>query len=168
MFNRKPKIKVWFLTLILFFMAVVQSKAGNDFDPVREEAYVIAKLRDYTDLKFKIRWEMNKILDDIEKERSAWAVCLSAYNERKPRSESGHPELYYLWLVEKFDGIYDLLDEKSSQGAMVYGFIEDLLDLVFKINNKVCCYHEVEGWSVAELCANLTGTPGQYTLEFCL
>lgn len=166
MFNKNSKIRVWALIIALAFMAVIPGKAVGDFNPAVEEQRAIQCLRDYTDVSFEVRWEINEILNRIETERRYWLICLPEIASTEAYfPERNHPELYYLWLAEKFDKILNFLQEDYIRSSLIKRFINDLLDLVFSIDSEVCFYHEVEGWSAVKIRQSLVGTPSYYDFE---
>ncbi len=166
MFNSKSKIRALALALAMSFLTVISGKAVGDFNPAREEEAVIAILKNYKNVRFEIREDVNKILDEIERERQYWSLYLDSYScSGIYRSETNHPELYYLWLVEKFDKIFNIIEEDDFAMLWVRSFIDKLLGLVFELNKSVYYCFQGGGWSVARLRCSLTGTPGRYSFE---
>lgn len=166
MFNKKFKTRTWILIISLAFMSVIPGKAVGGFDPMVEEQSITERLRDYTDASFEVRWGINRILDEIEEEKPRWLICLPGGALTETHCpERGHSELYYLWLVEKFDKIFNFLNEDEITGLFVHQLTSDLLKLVFDINSKVYSYHEDKGWSAVKIRESLVGTPGYYNFE---
>ncbi len=178
MFNKKTKIISWFLILAAVFLFAVPGKAvggastdkptgdSNEWSAEAlklEEELVCGILKDYRNVSPEITEKLNWVLANMETERPYWVPYLSGEFQGKPSSQGIHPELYYLWLIQKLDLIFDVFEGDYIEDEVIEKYLDPFADALFlkvqKLNKTASNYFNRDGLSVEEIRNKMVG-PG--------